>query len=406
MWFALAWKNLWRNKQRTAITISALFFAVILSVSASSLQDGVFDNFVRNMVGYYTGYIQIHQRGYWDHQVLDNTLTQSSQYEAAVKALPNVAAFTPRIESYALASSFENTKGCMVVGISPEGENKITSLQSRLIAGSYLDETDSDMVLVTEGLLNRLTLRVADTLYLISQGYHGAMAAGRYQIKGVVRFGSPELNNQLLFMPLSTAQQFYSAPGLLTSYIVGLETETRLNATMKAIASASRQYDYEIMTWKELLPDVDQHITMDKASTFIILLILYLLICFGIFGTQLMMMVERRYEMGMLVAVGMKKWKLAWLFIIESVLTVLIGSVAGLLASVPVVWYLKEHPIRFGGEMAEGFKKFNFEPVFPASMELGIFITQGVVIFCIGLALSAYPVIVALKVDPVKAMKK
>lgn len=406
MWFAFAWKNLWRNKQRTAITISALFFAVILSVSASSLQDGVFDNFVRNMVGYYTGYIQIHQRGYWEHQVLDNMLAQDSQYEATIKMIPNVIAFTPRIESYALASSFENTKGCMVVGISPEGENKITSLRSRLIAGDYLKENDSDVVLVTEGLLDRLNLRIADTLYLISQGYHGSMAAGRYRIKGVVRFGSPELNNQLLFMPLHTAQQFYSAPGLLTSYIVGLEAEAKLNTTMKAIADASVRYDYEIMSWKELLPDVDQHITMDKASTFIILLILYLLICFGIFGTQLMMMVERKYEMGMLVAIGMKKYKLAWLFIIESVLTVLIGSLAGLLASIPVVWYLKQHPIRLGGEMAEGFRKFNFEPVFPASMELNTFLTQGVVVFCLGLALSAYPVIVALRVDPVKAMKK
>jgi ABC-type lipoprotein release transport system permease subunit len=145
---------------------------------------------------------------------------------------------------------------------------------------------------------------------------------------------------------------------------------------------------------------------MDKASMFIILLILYLLICFGIFGTQLMMIVERRYEMGMLIALGMKKWKLAWLFIIESVLTVLIGSIAGLLGSVPIVYYLKEHPIRLGGQMAEDFKKFNFEPVFPASMELNTFITQGIIVLCIGLGLSVYPVIVALGVDPVKAMKK
>lgn len=406
MWFAFAWKNLWRNKQRSAITISAIFFAIILSVSASSLQDGVFDNFVRNMVGYYTGYIQIHQRGYWEHQVLDNTLAQDTQYQMRIKALPNVAAFTPRIESYALASSSENTKGCMVVGIAPEEEDKITSLQSRIVAGTYLATADSNVVMITEGLLKRLKLRIADTLYLISQGYHGSMAAGKYPIKGVVRFGSPELNDQLLFMPLKTAQQFYSAPGLLTSYVIGLETDAALNETMKVIADASNLYDYEIMSWKELLPDVDQHITMDKASMFIILLILYLLICFGIFGTQLMMIVERRYEMGMLVALGMKKWKLAWLFIIESVLTVLIGSIAGLLGSVPIVYYLKEHPIRLGGQMAEDFKKFNFEPVFPASMELNTFITQGIIVLCIGLGLSVYPVIVALGVDPVKAMKK
>ncbi len=406
MWLMLAWKNLWRNKHRTAITISAIFFAVILSVTASSLQDGVFDHFIKNMVGYYTGYIQVHRSGYWDHQVLDNSFEQDRHYETRIKALSNITALAPRIESYALASSLDNTKGCMVVGISPEDENKITSLQARMIAGAYLTAADSNVVIMTEGLLKRLRLKLSDTLYLISQGYHGSMAAGKYPITGVLRFGTPELNDQLLFMPLKTAQQFYSAPHMLTSYVIGLETDQKLSRTLDLIAGESKHSDYEIMSWKELLPDVDQHIRMDKASMFIILIILYLLIGFGIFGTLLMMTVERKYEMGMLVAIGMKKWKLAMLFIIESAFTMVMGSVAGLLTSVPVVYYLKEEPIRLSGEIAEVYKQFNFEPVFPASMELTTFVTQGLIVFGIGLLLSVYPAIVALRIDPVKAMKK
>lgn len=406
MWLALAWKNLWRNKNRTAITISAIFFAVILSVSASSLQDGVFDNFVRNMVGYYTGYIQVHQHGYWDHQVLDNSLTENPEYETKIKRLPNITALAPRIESYALASSDESTKGCLVVGINPDEENKITSLDKKVISGSYFTSADSNAVILSEGLLKRLDLRLSDTLYLISQGYHGSMAAGKYPIKGIMKFGAPELNDQLVFMPLKTAQQFYSASGLLTSYVLGLKTDSKLNSTLDAVTELSGGLDFEIMSWKQLLPDVDQHITMDKASMFIILIILYLLICFGIFGTLLMMTVERKYEMGMLVAIGMKKWKLATLFVIESVLSVSLGCIAGLLASIPIVYYLKEYPIRIGGEIAESFKRFNFEPVFPASLELKTFMTHGSIVFCIGLILSVYPVIVALRINPVKAMKK
>lgn len=406
MWLTLAWKNLWRNKNRTAITISAIFFAVILSVSTSSLQDGVFDNFVKNMVGYYTGYIQIHRAGYWEHQVLDNSFEQDPQYESQIHKLSNITAIAPRIESYALASYGDITKGCMVVGIAPGEENRITALASRVISGVYLKADDTNGVLMSEGLSKRLSLGLSDTLYLISQGYHGSLAAGRYIIKGILRFGSPELNDQLLFMSLGTAQDFFSAPQMITSYVIGLDTDTELGETMKAIKSRSQDQDYEVMSWKELLPDVDQHIRMDKASMFIIQGILYLLICFGIFGTLLMMMIERRYEMGMLVAIGMKKWKLAILFVMESILTVFIGSLAGLLFSVPLVYYMKEHPIRLGGEIAETYKRFNFEPVFPASMELETFITQGLIVFCIGLLLSVYPVIKALQLDPVKAMKK
>lgn len=406
MWLTLAWKNLWRNKNRTAITISAIFFAVILSVSASSLQDGVFDNFVKNMVGYYTGYIQIHQEGYWEHQVLDNSFERDPRYEAHILKLSNIAAIAPRIESYALASFGDNTKGCMVVGIAPGEENLITALASRITAGEYLKADDKNCVMMSEGLSKRLNLGVSDTLYLISQGYHGSMAAGRYTIKGILQFGSPELNDQLLFMPLGTAQDFYAAPNLITSYVIGLHTDTRLEETLQAIKNRSQNRHYEIMSWKELLPDVDQHIRMDKASMFIILAILYLLICFGVFGTLLMMMVERRYEMGMLVAIGMKKRALATIFALESLLTVLIGSLAGLLSSIPLVYYLKERPIRLGGEIAEAYKRFNFEPVFPASMELATFLTQGLIVCGIGLLLSVYPVIKALRIDPVKAMKK
>lgn len=405
MWLKLAWKNLWRNTHRTAITISAIFFAVILSVTASSLQDGVFDNFIKNMVGYYTGYIQVHLKGYWDHPVLDNAMQRNAEYEASVRRQEYVTAVAPRIESYALASYGDLTKGCMIVGISPEEEHKITALKDKVITGTYFTSETDGSVILSEGLSRRLSLRVGDTLYLIGQGYHGALAAGKYPISGVVAFGSPELNDQLLFMQLSTAQEFFSAQGQITSYVIGLTSDSYLTETLRSLKSISGA-EYEVMSWMELLPEVHQHIEMDKGSMYIILGILYMLICFGIFGTLLMMMVERRYEMGMLVAIGMKKRMLAGLFLAESILTVLTGSVLGILCSIPIVIYLKQYPIRIGGEMAEMYKQFNFEPIFPASTDPSNFVTQGIVVLVIGLILSLYPVITALRLDPVKAMRK
>ncbi|MGC1242636.1 MAG: ABC transporter permease [Chryseosolibacter sp.] len=405
MWFTLAWKNLWRNRHRTVITISAIFFAVILSVTASSLQDGVFDHFIKNMVGYYTGYIQVHQKGYWDHPVLDNSLERDPSYESSLKKQNNITAVAPRIESYALASYEDLTKGCMVVGVSPEEEHKITSLKNKLITGQYFSRDDEVSVLLSEGLSQRLKLGVGDTLYLIGQGYHGALAAGKYAIRGLVTFGSPDLNDQLLFMPLHTAQEFFSAPNQVTSYVIALNSDGYLEETLQSLKEMSSD-EYEVMSWMELMPEVDQHIQMDKGSMYIILAILYLLICFGIFGTLMMMMVERRYEMGMLVAIGMKKKLLAGLFLTESILTVVIGSVLGLLCSIPLVMYLKKYPIRLGGEMAEAYREFNFEPIFPASTDPSIFITQGLIVLAIGLALSMYPVMTAFRLDPVKAMRK
>ncbi|HEX6846436.1 MAG TPA: ABC transporter permease, partial [Chitinophagaceae bacterium] len=120
MWLIkMAWKNLWRNKSRTLITIAAIFFAVILSVTASSLKSGIFDNLVKNVVSFYSGYIQVHKKGYQDEQLLDNSFPASAELETKILSQKNISAITPRLESFALASSENTTKGCMITGISP-----------------------------------------------------------------------------------------------------------------------------------------------------------------------------------------------------------------------------------------------------------------------------------------------
>lgn len=405
MWILkLAWKNLWRNRSRTVITVSAIFFAVILSTAAESLSRGVFDNLVKNIVSFYTGYIQVHKAGYQDEQILDNSFEQLSSLESKIQSQHNTTAITPRLESFALASSEELTKGCIVVGIDPQRENKITLLESKLIQGSYIDHTDRS-VLLAEGLAERMNLKLNDTIVLIGQGYHGSTAAGKYPVKGILHFGSPQLNDRILYMPLTLAQELFSAEGMITSYIVSIKDDEELYPGASAIKRSIGK-EYEVMTWEELLPDIKQHISSDTRSMKVIQGILYLLICFGIFSTLLMMMLERKFEMGMLVAIGMKKSKMVLLFIIESVLTVFVGCLAGIIASIPLIFYLNRHPIRMGGETAKAYEKFGFEAVFPTSTDSNIFVSQAIMVLIIGLALSIYPVIKVIRLDPVIAMKR
>lgn len=405
MWLLkLAWKNMWRNRNRTAITIAAVFFSVILSILTNSLQDGIFDNLIKNVVSFYNGYIQVHKQGYWDEQILDNTFEGTSALEGSILALENVNALAPRLESFALASSDTLTKGCLVIGISPEKENSITELKNKLKEGEYLNEQDFG-ALIAEGLAKRLKLYLHDTLVIIGQGYHGAMAVGKYQIKGILKFGSPDLNDQMLYLSLPAAQELYGAPKMLTSYVVGLENPSNLDPTAEILRNKLGN-EYEAMTWEEMMPEVVQHIRTDKGSLVIIQGVLYMLIGFGIIGTLLMMMVERKYEMGMLVAIGMKKRKLMQLMLIESVFTVLSGCILGMLASIPIVFYLNRYPIKFKGELAEVYEEFGFEAIFPTSTNPEIFLTQGLFVICMALLLSLYPIVKIARLDPVAAMKK
>lgn len=405
MWLIkMAWKNMWRNPNRTLITMASIFFAVILSVTASSLKEGVFDNLVKNVVGFYTGYIQVHKQGYWDEQLLDNSFEASANLEQKILQDKNITAVAARLESFALASSEDITRGSLVVGIDPVKENQVTLLKNKIIHGRYLKHNDNS-ILVSQGLGKRLKLVVGDTIILIGQGYHGATAAGKYPITGIVKFGSPELNDRSLFMPLTTAQDLYSAPGMITSYLLSLDDKRHLQPTA-SVVRASLGIAYEVMTWEEMMPDIKQHIQSDSNNMKYVLGILYMLICFGIFGTLLMMMVERKFEMGMLVAIGMNKIKLILLVLYESILTVLAGCILGMVLSVPLVVYLHKNPIRMGGETAKAYENFGFEAIFPTSVKASIFINQGLIVLVIGLLLSLYPIYKIIRLDPVNGMRR
>lgn len=384
--------------------MSAVFFAVILSVVANSLWKGAFKNLIKNMVGYYSGYIQVHQKGYWNEQVLDNSLEWTDDLQSKINANQNISAFTPRLESFALISSGELTKGCLITGVDPEREDSVTQLRKKLIQGDYLKSND-EAVLLASGLAEQLKLGILDTIYIIGQGYHGAMAAGKYPIKGILTFGAPELNKRLVYLPLSLAQALYDTGNRATSVIVNIHDQESLLPTVEQL-KLSLAGGFEVMRWQELMPEIEQHMKTDAVNMQIIQGILYVLIGFGIFGTITMMMVERRRELGMLVAIGMKKINLISLFIIESVFTVITGCLMGIAISIPVVYYLKVHPIRLGGEFGKTYAKFGFEPILPGSVEVNIFLTQGLIVLSMGLILSLYPIYKIIRLSPVDAMKK
>jgi len=384
--------------------MASVFFAVLLSVFTMSLQKGVWDNLTKNVVSFYAGYAQIHLSGYWDEQVLDNSFAYSDSLNQIVLQQPHITGTTPRLESFALASSEQSTKGSIVVGVDPEKENMVTKLENKLTDGKFIQLSDT-AVLVAEGLAKKLQLGVSDTIVLIGQGYHGSTAAGKYPIKGIVKFASPELNAGIVYLPLLEAQNLYGAPGMLTSLVLSLDDPSNLNKVVSNLRPIIGNA-YEVMPWQEMMPEIQELIRTKEGSTYIIIGILYLLVAFGIFGTLLMMTAERRYEFGMLMAIGMKRKRLAWVVLVESLLVTITGCLVGVLVAIPLVSYLHTHPIRFSGQMAEMYEGFGFEPIIPTVFSPPVIIEQTVIVTCIALVLSLYPLVKVFTLNEVEAMKR
>ena len=406
----LAWRNIWRNKRRTLITISAIAFAVFFAAFAISFNKGVFDAMIDASVQQYFGYAQIHGKGYWEDKSIDNALL----YEDILQEMPNhiasVEDVVPRIESFALAAEGERSTGVLVIGIDPNKEQGLTKVADKIIEGNYLSHTSENAVLIAEGLGEKLGLQLNDTLVLISQGFRGVNAAGKYPIIGIFSMPLPNLNKSLLYLPLETAAHFLGAEGRVTTLVLKIPNQ---EIVPQAIADIQKylplQDKYELMDWQQLMPELVETRLLKESGNYVFIAILYLLISFAIFGTILMMTKERSYEFGVLTAIGMRRGKLFSVVWLETMMVAVVGVIVGILMSMPLVYYFKINPLtiaQMGEEAAAAYEKFGLQGNLPAAFELNIFFTQALVIFLVTSILALYPLFKIMKLKPVEAMRQ
>ncbi len=400
----LAWRNIWRNKRRTLITIGSIFFAIFFALIMRSIQIGSYGHMINNVVQTYTGHIQIHKLGYWDDKTINKTFHPKENLIKDLEKLRNVSSVASRLESFALGSSGPQTKGVFVVGVNPAKEDKLTKISNRIIEGNFLNK-NSDGVLLAENLAKYLKLKVNDTIVLISQGYHGVSAAGKYPIRGILHFPTPKFNNSLVYMNLEQCQDFYSAYGMISSIAIGLLDHNTLDNSIKDISKIVNNANCEIMGWKKLLPELVQQIEVDNAGGIIMLGILYMIVAFGIFGTVLMMIAERRKEFGVMVAIGMQKTKLSIVVVYEMIFLGIIGIFAGTVGAVPIILFYHINPIKLSGEYAKTMLNFGIEPLMPAAWQLDYFLNQSIVIFFIMIIAIVYPIISISKINVTKALR-
>lgn len=399
----LAWRNLWRNRKRTVITSASVVFAVLLAIFLNSLKEGILVKMQENVVSFYSGAIQLHQDGYWDDQSINNTFQASEELESIILSHPNVSSVVPRLESFALTASEKNSRGSLIISIDPEKERLITKIDDKIVDGEFISAEDQ-AVLITLGLADYLKLSVGDTLVIIGQGYHGTSAAGKYPIKGIIDFSSPQLNKSMVYLPLKEGQWLFGADERLSALVIQVNHINKSGQTATQLQTQISS-EYEVMDWSILLPELDQIIEGERAENVIFLFVLYLLISFGIFGTILMMTMERKFEFGVLIAIGMKKLKLSSVVVLENIFVSMLGALVGTLLSIPLIAYFNAFPIKITGELKEAYENYGFDPVFYFSVDPKIFYSQTVVVLIIALVLSVYPMWKISRLDAVEAMR-
>jgi len=274
------------------------------------------------------------------------------------------------------------------------------------VSNGYL-ANDDDGILVSDRLASYLKVTIGDSVILMGQGYHGISATGIFPVRGIIKMPSPELDNKLIIMTIPSAQQFFDAEGKITALVVNLTDKS--NRTMKrakaGIISLLPDNNTTAKTWSELNPVLYQQIQGDSQSGQAMLGVLYFIIFFGIFGTVLMMVSERKREFGVLVSIGMQKKKLQRIVTIEMLLLGAIGLVCGLLASTPLILYFNKYPVVLKGELGNMMEEWGWDPVMPAAWFGSYFYWQALIVALMVVLATLYPIRKIGKLKVIEALK-
>lgn len=273
-------------------------------------------------------------------------------------------------------------------------------------SNKYLAANDEG-ILVSDRLASYLKVGIGDSVILMGQGYHGVSATGIFAVRGIIKMPSPDLDNKMIIMTIPAAQKLFDTEGRITSLVINLtgKSDRVIRQAKASVNLLINDENTTAKTWYELNPVLYQQIQGDSQSGVAMLGLLYFIIFFGIFGTVLMMVSERKKEFGVLISIGMQKNSLKRIIATEMMLLGLIGLVSGLLSSLPVILYFHFNPILLKGELGNMMEDYGWDAVMPTASVGPYFYWQALVIaIMVGLA-TIYPLRKIGRLKEIEALK-
>jgi ABC-type lipoprotein release transport system permease subunit len=210
----------------------------------------------------------------------------------------------------------------------------------------------------------------------------------------------------MVYMNLAAAQEFFGAENRITSLSVTLKNPDEINTTLEMLKNKTAGGNFEVMRWDEMMVEIMQQLKVKTAGGKIIIAILYMIVGFGIFGTVIMMTNERTREFGVIVSVGMQKSRLASILVFEMIMIGLTGTLAGVVAAMPIMVYFNIYPVHLWGNMAQAFISYGIEPLMPLALKPGFILWNVATVLAIVVMICIYPVRKIFKLRVAEALHK
>ncbi|MDH5359764.1 MAG: FtsX-like permease family protein [Gammaproteobacteria bacterium] len=404
---SLAWRNIWRHKRRTLLTISGIGFSAFLFVFVIPLQFGAYDTITDATLRTFLGYAQIQRPGYQQQPQIHNTIDGAEQLGKQIRRSGEFDAVAVRATGFALISSKDRSYGAQVAGVEIEYEQGVSIIPGKIVEGRYLGADNANELVVGAALARNLKIRLGDEITLLGTGKDGSIAATILPVVGIFKSGVDEFDRYMSQMPIKTFQQVFSMGDSAHNItVIGKNIQELEQVPLKLSRFISYTRDLVVVDWGELAPGIKEGLELDKVSGLLFMLILVIVVVFSIFNTFLMSVLERTKEFGLMLALGSRPSHISRLVMLESMLLTLLGLALGIIGGMALNLYFLDVGFMYPGvdEILEQYNMAFLDKIYPQITLFNIFF--GPVVILIATNIAAWiPLARIHRLKPTEAMR-
>jgi ABC-type lipoprotein release transport system permease subunit len=406
MFLTLAFRNLWRNRRRTLLTLSAMVVSASLLILALGVFSGMFRDMLASATEQYYGHLVLARPEYHQRRDLFATIPATFTKLPVLDNTPQIIGKSPRLRSFGLLSRLESSQPVELLGIVPALERQVTSLQDRLVAGHYPGQSEPNAALIGQGLARKMRIRPGDEVVFVTQAADGSIGNDLLLVSGIFATGDSRHDNNLVLAPLPWLQQVLALPDRI--HEVAMVVAEPLTADRIADQLNPKLPDTaKVLYWGDLLPEMREVIAAYGVSRMIIVTILYLATGLGILNTFFMSVMERTREFGILMAQGMQPWAVRGLVLLETLLLGGIALIIGTLGGALMTLYMQQ----FGIDLSLYITPVTYAggtilPHLHAVFDPGNFLVPAGMLLIVSLCAGFLPANRAARLDPVVAIRE
>lgn len=404
MIFSIAWRNIWRNATRSTVVILAIVVGLSGSLFIIALSNGIVEQKIDAAINYEISHIQMHHPDFLQDKSVKYSIANSREVVDRIRELESVKAAAGRLKTSAMASTASSAAGVLVNGIDPETERDVTDIHKVLLDGDYFErESKTPLMLIGKELAGDLKARTGSKIVVTIQDAEGVLTYGLFRVAGIYKTSNVLFDQQNVFVKKEDLAGLIHVDNMPATEIAVLLNDTE--ESDKVAGELKQMFPgLEVLTWKKIQPLLLSLSSMMEQFSVFLLVIILAALAFGIINTMLMVILERRQELGMLMAVGMNRRRVFLMIMLETVFLSLVGAIFGIAITATVVELTSVNGINFAG-WAEGFEALGYNPLVYPSLYLSFyFLLTGMVLITAVLS-SIWPARKALKLNPAEAVR-